>query len=78
MALPSNALGKDYTGDHFFVSAPSGTGYQFSLYGCFGIMLALKEGLEINILGLVYGISPAELVIKLPGFGDIGLFKKSV
>jgi hypothetical protein len=73
LALPSNATGKDFVGNPFFVKAPSGTGYQFSLYGYFGIMLALKEGLEINLLGLVYGINPLTLTIKLPGFGDLSI-----
>lgn len=71
LALPSIAIGKDFTGNHFLTKAPSGTGYQFSLYGYFGVLVALKEGLEINILGLVYGINPSNLSIKLPGFGDI-------
>lgn len=73
LTLPANAIGKDFLGDRtFFAKAPSGTGYQISLWGIFGIMLAKDEGLEINLLGLVYGISPKELVIKLPGFGNIG------
>jgi hypothetical protein len=72
LTLPSNALGKDFLPNYtFFTQAPSGTGYQISLGGLFGITLARKEGLEINILGLVYGISPATMTIKLPGFGDI-------
>jgi hypothetical protein len=75
LALPSNAVGKDYL-PTFFARAPSGTGYQFSLYGLFGILIAKKEGLEINILGLVYGISPMQGVIKLPGFGDISFIPK--
>jgi hypothetical protein len=73
LALPSNALGKDYVGDQFIVKAPSGTGYQFTIYGGFGIMAAVKEGVEINILGLVYGISPVAFMFKLPGFGDISV-----
>ncbi|HEX2549247.1 MAG TPA: DUF3750 domain-containing protein [Gammaproteobacteria bacterium] len=71
LVLPSNALGKDFTGFQFVTKTPSGTGYQISLYGYLGIMLALKEGLEINLLGLVYGISLSTLSIKLPGFGDL-------
>ena len=72
LALPSNAVGKDfYMHPLFFARAPSGTGYQFSLLGLMGITLAYKEGLEINILGLVYGFSPAAMTLKLPGFGDI-------
>lgn len=73
LSLPSNAIGKDFTGNQFFTKSPSGTGYQFSLYGYFGIMIALEEGLEINLLGLVYGINPLKLSIKLPGFGDINI-----
>lgn len=71
LALPSNAIGKDFTGNHILIRAPSGTGYQLTIFGCFGIMLALKEGFEINLLGFVYGISPAMLTIKLPAIGDI-------
>jgi hypothetical protein len=72
LLLPSNALGKDFLSHSiFFASAPSGTGYQFSLYGLFGIVIAKKEGLEINFLGLVYGFSPALRILKLPGFGDV-------
>lgn len=72
LALPSNAVGKDYlSATQFFARSPSGTGYQFSLFGIFGITLAREEGLEINLLGLVYGISPKQWAIKLPGFGDI-------
>lgn len=71
-AVPSNAIGKDFLPRYtFFAPAPSGTGYQFSLLGLLGIMLAKDEGLEINILGLVYGISPTQRAIKLPGIGEI-------
>lgn len=72
LALPSTAIGKDFLpGFTFFAKAPSGTGYQFSLFGVFGILIALKEGLEINILGLVYGIKPSAFAIELPGIGQI-------
>lgn len=70
LVLPSDAIGKDYLGkETFFAKAPSGTGYQFSLFGLFGILLAKKEGLEINLLGLVYGIKFAPFRILLPGLG---------
>ncbi len=74
LALPGNAIGKDYlSSTKFFSRTPSGTGYQFSFFGILGITLAVQEGFEINLLGLVYGISPATLTLKLPGFGDIKL-----
>ena len=70
--LPADALGKDFlTGFHFFAPAPSCTGYQFSLFGIFGILVAKKEGIEINILGLVYGMQFSPFAIKLPGFGNL-------
>lgn len=71
LMLPSNAVGKDYLFDRIITKTPSGTGYQFSIAGFFGIALALREGLEINVLGLVYGINPLTLTLKLPGLGDI-------
>lgn len=71
LLLPSNAVGKDFTGSQFLVKTPSGTGYQLSIYGLLGITMAWKEGIEINLLGLVYGISPSTLTLKLPGFGDL-------
>lgn len=68
MALPADALGKDFLGGHrFFARAPSGTGYQFSLYGVFGVLIARKEGIELNLLGVVYGIRFSPFRILLPG-----------
>jgi hypothetical protein len=71
--LPATAIGKDYlTGGAFLGPAPSGTGYQFSLFGVFGFLAALKEGFEVNILGLVFGLDPLGPAIKLPAVGRIG------
>lgn len=72
LAMPSNAVGKDYLmNGAIFSRAPSCTGYQISLYGVLGLMLAKREGFELNLFGLVYGFSPTMLILKLPGFGDI-------
>jgi hypothetical protein len=72
LALPSNAIGKDFLfGYRFFAKAPSGTGYQFSLFGFLGVLLAKNEGFEINILGMVYGIRFTPFAILLPGIGAI-------
>jgi hypothetical protein len=71
--LPATAIGKDFlTRGMFFDMAPSTTGYQFSIYGLFGLTLAKEEGLEINLLGLNFGINPFKLRLKLPGLGIIG------
>ncbi len=71
LVLPGTAIGKDYLTNQFWALMPSGTGYQFSLKGYFGIGIARKEGIEVNLLGLVYGIHLSPLRIVLPGFGDI-------
>ena len=69
--LPPTAIGKDYlTG---IAAAPSGTGYQFSLFGLFGVLAGKEEGLEVNVLGLTFGVDPADLALKLPAIGRIGL-----
>ena len=52
---------------------PSGTGVQVSFAGIAGLPLALDEGLEVHLLGLVLGVDPLDLAIKLPGLGRIGL-----
>ena len=70
--LPPTAIGKDYLGTTSFVApAPSGSGYQVSLFGLLGATLAKEEGLEVNILGLVFGVDPLDLAIKLPGLGRL-------
>jgi hypothetical protein len=73
LALPSNAIGKDYLpGGALFAAAPSGTGYQVSVFGLAGILVARVEGIEINLLGLNLGIDFAAPGLKLPGIGTIG------
>ena len=68
--LPPTAIGKDFLGNGAaFGRAPSGTGYQLSAFGLLGIMVALEEGIELNICGLVAGIDFTSLAIKLPGLG---------
>ena len=52
--LPSNAVGKDFLpGAGFFAAAPSGSGFQVSLYGLAGILIAADEGFELNLLGRI-------------------------
>jgi hypothetical protein len=78
IAMPANAVGKDYLGGMtFFAPAVSHTGYQLSLFGLLGLTIAKQEGLEINLLGLVYGINPLQATIKLPGVGEIHLLPRS-
>lgn len=72
--LPSTAIGKDYIPDGgVFASAPSGTGYQFSLFGLLGVMAAAEEGFEVNVLGLTFGVDVKNPALKLPLAGRIGM-----
>ena len=75
--LPSNAVGKDFLpGGALFAAAPSGSGFQISLYGVAGILLAANEGLELNLLGLNLGLDLAAPALKLPAIGRLGLDRR--
>ena len=72
--LPPTAIGKDFLPNGSIVaSAPSGTGFQASLYGLLGVTGALEEGIELNLLGLSLGLDFNTPGIRLPGLGRIGL-----
>ncbi len=70
--LPPTAIGKDYISDGLFGSAPSGSGVQVSLGGLFALTASGVEGLELNLLGLTFGINPFDPALKLPMVGRIG------
>lgn len=72
LTMPGRAIGKDYLSNGNIVGrAPSGTGFQVSLLGAAGVLLAWDEGVEVNVLGLVVGIDPTDLALTLPGLGRI-------
>lgn len=73
LVLPGNAMGKDFLPQgKIFAKAPSGTGYQISLFGLLAILLAKEEGLEVNILGFVFGVNPWKIFLDWPMIGRIG------
>jgi hypothetical protein len=72
--MPPTAVGKDYlSAGGLLARTPSGSGFQLSLLGVLGFSLGRAEGLELNLLGLVIGVDPLGLALKLPGIGRIGL-----
>jgi hypothetical protein len=72
--LPSNAIGKDYLpGGAVFAAAPSATGYQLSLFGVLGLLVARSEGIELNLLGFNIGFDFSSPGLKLPGVGRVGM-----
>ena len=70
--LPAHAIGKDYLGPHVFARSPSGTGVQANLFGALGVLTGVEEGLELNVLGLTFGVDPNDLGVKLPLVGRVG------
>lgn len=71
--FPTTAVGKDYLPGGLVAASPSGTGYQFSLFGVFGLMAARDEGVELNLFGLSLGLDPSPLTLKMPGLGHVQL-----
>ncbi len=71
--LPPTAIGKDYLPNGGIVAQPpGGKGVQVSLFGLLGFLVGPEEGLEINILGLTFGVDPMGLALKLPAIGRVG------
>jgi len=69
--LPATAVGKDYIGSTFVSTAPSSTGFQFTLAGVFGVVASPVDGFELNLLGMNFGVSGSG--VKLPMVGRVGL-----
>ena len=76
--LPVTAIGKDYlAGGMVYTRLPGGRGLQLSLGGYVGFLVGLGEGIEINFLGVTFGIDFNPLALKLPVLGRVGLKKSS-
>lgn len=73
--LPPVAVGKDYLENGLAIGpAASRTGYVVSAWGLIGITAALREGVEVNLLGTSIGLDPDDLAIKLPSLGKLSLY----
>lgn len=74
-SLPANAIGKDYRGKLGVSRTTEGTGVQVESW-LLGLRVGLKEGVEVHVIGLAFGIDlwPPALIIPLGsgrlGFGD--------
>jgi hypothetical protein len=72
--LPPTAVGKDYLPKGVPAGwSPSGTGVQLSLLGLAGVLVGWEEGLEVNLLGLTFGVDVNGPALKLPAVGRVGL-----
>jgi hypothetical protein len=72
VALPSNAIGRDFRPWPYLGLTDSGTGVEANVFGVLGVKLGWVEGVEVNVLGLVAGLDLQNPGVKLPGFGRIG------
>jgi hypothetical protein len=72
VALPPNAVGRDYRPFPYAGWSDSRTGAEVNFWGVAGIKVGWVEGIEVNLLGLVAGLDLHEPAIKLPGFGRVG------
>jgi hypothetical protein len=71
--LPPTAIGKDFLpGGALTAWTPGGRGVQLSLLGLAGVLVGLDEGLEVNVLGLSFGVDLSAPALKLPGVGRVG------
>lgn len=72
--LPANAIGKDYRPVSELIGLPpSGAGLQASFLGLLGIIIGPEEGIEINILGLNFGLDFKRPALRLPSIGRLGM-----
>ncbi len=72
VALPPNAIGRDFRPGPYLGLTDSRTGVEASLYGVLGVKLGWVEGVELNVLGFVAGLDLRDPALKLPGFGRLG------
>lgn len=72
LKLPSTAIGKDFLPGSMAATTPSGTGAQFSFFGLTGLAVGWKEGIEVNLLTLNFGVEVNPPALKLPMVGRIG------
>ena len=72
--LPPTAIGKDYLPNAApFGVTPAGRGAQLSLLGVTGVLAGWDEGLELNVLGLIFGVDVRAPALKLPVVGRLGV-----
>jgi len=73
VALPPNAVGRDFRDRLYAGRTDSGTGVELNLAGFAAVKLGWVEGIEVDLLGLVAGLDLRHPGVKLPGFGRIGV-----
>ena len=71
--LTTVTFAMDYLpGPALVAPTPAGRGAQVSLFGLVGVLAGWDEGLEVNVLGLTFGVDPKAPALKLPVVGRLG------
>jgi Protein of unknown function (DUF3750) len=71
--LPPTAIGKDFLpGGAMVARSPAGRGVQLSLVGLAGVLVGWDEGIEVNLLGLTFGLDLNGPALKVPAVGRLG------
>jgi hypothetical protein len=73
IALPSEAVGRDFRGGASVGLTDSRTGVELDIYGVLGAKLGWVEGVEIDFMGLVAGLDLRHPALKIPCFGRVGV-----
>ena len=74
IALPPNAIGRDWLVNGRILSrSESGTGFQLSLLGLAGVTVGLRDGVEVQLLGLDFGFDVLRPALKFPLIGRVGM-----
>jgi len=72
------AVGRDFPSENSLALFDADRGdLRLSLYGYAGVTIGRSTGLEVNLFGLVAGIDPGRLGIKIPAFGTYALLPES-
>jgi uncharacterized protein DUF3750 len=73
LTLPPTAIGKDFLpGGALAARSPAGHGVQLSLLGLAGVIVGWEDGIEVNLLGLTFGVDVKRPALKLPAVGRVG------
>lgn len=73
IALPPNAVGRDFRDRLYVGLTDSRTGVELNVWGLLAVKIGWVEGIEISLFGLVAGLDLRHPGIKLPGYGRIGV-----
>lgn len=73
LTLPPHAVGRDFTGTGPTATRDAGGDVHLSWSGLAGLSAGPRTGLELHLLGQVFGLDLLRPALKLPGIGRVGL-----